>query len=209
MKYKTTYFVLGMNKGILNSMKMIRECIIKDELVAEAEKLEVSVKADVNEFIESITVDKLTTIKGEFNKDFFGVKTPKYITSKRKLTKREREKLLKLYQVNDILLWKDRVRILPSLGFLDMSSLCLNERVKKLQELRKRLNEIEKVTNRYTREDEVRLNSHLIEVAAEGWRLHSMNPIIKGLHDMELDYHAGYGFGHDIQEGFVMVWEKD
>tara|TARA_R110001592_G_scaffold285403_1_gene553790 strand:+ start:107 stop:241 length:135 start_codon:yes stop_codon:yes gene_type:complete len=44
----------------------------------------------------------------------------------------------------------------------------------------------------------------LNENAKDGWKLFSMNPIIKGYKEKGHDF----GLGHDVTEGFVMVWEK-
>lgn len=57
---------------------------------------------------------------------------------------------------------------------------------------------------RFTSEHEEELNQHLNENAKDGWKLLSMNPIIKGYGNKE--YHGS--FGHDVTEGFVLVWEK-
>jgi hypothetical protein len=57
---------------------------------------------------------------------------------------------------------------------------------------------------RFTEKHEKELNIHLNENAKDGWKLFSMNPIIKGYKEKGLDY----GLGHDVTEGFVMVWEK-
>lgn len=57
---------------------------------------------------------------------------------------------------------------------------------------------------RFTSEHEEELNQHLNENAKDGWKLVSMNPIIKGYVNKE--YHGS--FGHDVIEGFVLVWEK-
>lgn len=63
----------------------------------------------------------------------------------------------------------------------------------------------QKVKNRrFTSEHEEELNQHLNENAKDGWKLVSMNPIIKGYGNKE--YHGS--FGHDVTEGFVLVWEK-
>lgn len=57
---------------------------------------------------------------------------------------------------------------------------------------------------RFTSKHEEELNQHLNENAKDGWKLLSMNPIIKGYGNKE--YHGS--FGHDVTEGFVLVWEK-
>ena len=57
---------------------------------------------------------------------------------------------------------------------------------------------------RFTSEHEEELNLHLNENAKDGWKLLSMNPIIKGYGNGE---YSG-SFGHDVTEGFVLVWEK-
>jgi len=58
-----------------------------------------------------------------------------------------------------------------------------------------------KYPTRYTQEHEEELNIHLNSIAQDGWKLHSMQPINKG-------YISSEG-GHDILEGFVIVWEKE
>jgi hypothetical protein len=65
---------------------------------------------------------------------------------------------------------------------------------------------------RFTNNHEQELNKHLNEIAEDGWKLFSMNPIIKGLKDYNYssaNYGSyGYGYGHSVLEGFVLVWEK-
>jgi len=55
---------------------------------------------------------------------------------------------------------------------------------------------------RYTQEHEEELNIHLNSIAQDGWKLHSMQPINKG-------YISSSDGGHDILEGFVIIWEKE
>lgn len=65
---------------------------------------------------------------------------------------------------------------------------------------------------RFTTDHEQELNNHLNEIAEDGWKLFSMNPIIKGYNDYNFSSRVessyGYGFGHSVLEGFVLVWEK-
>lgn len=61
---------------------------------------------------------------------------------------------------------------------------------------------------RFTEQDNTLLNEHISTIASEGWKLTSMQPILKGLYDYcGTDGHA-YGYGHNVTEGFVIVWEK-
>lgn len=62
---------------------------------------------------------------------------------------------------------------------------------------------------RYTIEDNNKFNLHLNEIASEGWKLHTINPITKGLFQAQAWEKGGYGFGNNVQEGFVLVWEKE
>lgn len=57
---------------------------------------------------------------------------------------------------------------------------------------------------RFSSEHEEELNLHLNENAKDDWKLISMNPIIKGFGNKE----NNGSFGHDVTEGFVLVWEK-
>lgn len=57
---------------------------------------------------------------------------------------------------------------------------------------------------RFTPDHEEELNQHLNENAKDGWKLISMNPIIKGYGNTG----HNISFGHDVTEGFVLVWEK-
>lgn len=65
---------------------------------------------------------------------------------------------------------------------------------------------------RFTKDHEQALNNHLNENASDGWKLLSMTPISKGLNYTKYGAYGdgcyGYGYGHDVLEGFVMVWEK-
>jgi hypothetical protein len=79
------------------------------------------------------------------------------------------------------------------------------QRYKKQKERLERIKEMK----RYTSEDEQNFNNHLNENAVDGWRLHSVNPISKGLYDWSIGERAGAGYGHDIMEGFVLIWEKE
>ncbi len=78
-------------------------------------------------------------------------------------------------------------------------------------EIIKEYNEINNVSleQRYSKNDEDRLNEHLSKEASEGWRLHSMNEINRAVSDYGGLRDGGYGYGYTIQEGFVMVWEKE
>jgi len=68
---------------------------------------------------------------------------------------------------------------------------------------------INKKEYRFTLEDEIELNKHMEHVASEGWRLHSMKEINRAVSNVGGFYNGGYGYGYTIQEGFVMVWEKE
>jgi len=57
---------------------------------------------------------------------------------------------------------------------------------------------------RFTPGHEEELNQHLNENAKGGWKLVSINPIIKGYGNRAING----SFGHDVTEGFVLVWEK-
>lgn len=59
--------------------------------------------------------------------------------------------------------------------------------------------------SRFSIEDHQNLNNHLTEIAADGWKLHSMQPITKTItynQNPHIDCHS-------IQEGFVILWEKN
>ncbi len=65
---------------------------------------------------------------------------------------------------------------------------------------------------RFNKDHEQELNTHLNEIAEDGWKLLSMSPVIKGYKDYHYstttESSFGYGFGHDVLEGFVLVWER-
>lgn len=127
---------------------------------------------------------------------------------RRQLTANEKKEILRHFQFKDINEWQKEVelpKIREKLSFTDVLSL---KEVKKLKELMIRLDNI-KDTHRFTNKDEANLNLHLSTSAKEGWRLHSMQPVSKGIYDWKLCDHSGAGYGHDIQEGFLLIWEKE
>lgn len=62
---------------------------------------------------------------------------------------------------------------------------------------------------RFTNKHEVELTNHLNDTASDGWELHSMNPIIKGLFNYNDYEKKSYGYAHEVIEGFVLVWKKE
>lgn len=78
-------------------------------------------------------------------------------------------------------------------------------KIKKLIKLKTELNDSN--NRRFTEEHKQELNIHLKENAKNGWKLFSMTPIIKGYKEREEGLDA-FGLGHDVIEGFVLVWEK-
>jgi len=78
--------------------------------------------------------------------------------------------------------------------------------LKRLIKLKRMLQNIE--NKRFTEQDQLLLNKHLSKIASEGWKLISMQPILKGLYDYSVRERRSYGYGHNVTEGFVMVWEK-
>ncbi|MCB9360148.1 MAG: hypothetical protein H6588_02505 [Flavobacteriales bacterium] len=106
--------------------------------------------------------------------------------------------------------------ILNSFKIEDMTLLNLDEiqqelkqytpkKIKKLIELKTELHNLN--NRRFTEEHKQELNIHLKEIAKDGWKLFSMTPIIKGYKEKEEGMDA-FGLGHDVLEGFVLVWEK-
>jgi len=81
------------------------------------------------------------------------------------------------------------------------------ERLLSLREFERNINK-----NRFEESHRKELEKHLNENSSDGYKLFSMTPIYKGLN--QTDYWAGfdagygYGYGHDVLEGFVMIWEK-
>lgn len=74
--------------------------------------------------------------------------------------------------------------------------------IRKLTDL---ITKLQNLTNRrFTEKHEEELSVHLNKNAKDGWKLFSMNPIIKGYKEKNRDF----GLGHDVTEGFVLVWEK-
>jgi len=61
---------------------------------------------------------------------------------------------------------------------------------------------------RFSDYDNAFLDKHLAENAKDGWKLISMNPILKGLFNYGNMGDGGFGYAHDVTEGFIIVWEK-
>lgn len=72
--------------------------------------------------------------------------------------------------------------------------------------LRRILRDID--NQRYTTIDNQLLTEHLNKNAVGGWKLNSMQPITKGLYDYGFSSDAGYGYGQNVIEGYVIIWEK-
>jgi hypothetical protein len=76
-------------------------------------------------------------------------------------------------------------------------------RLSELSQLKGMIQDADK--SRFSVEDHQNLNNHLAEIAADGWKLHSMQPITRTItykNNPEID-------SHSIQEGFVILWEKN
>lgn len=188
MKYKTTYFPLSVNKNITNSDSKVRDMIHREEIISEIKELE----KQLEEAIQKQLVYWYTT------------KTDK----RRQLTANEKKEVLRHFQFKDINEWQAEVELSKIRERLSFKEVLRSTEVKKLKELMRRLDNI-KDPLRFTKKDEADLNLHLSASANEGWRLHSMKSVSKGLWDWRLGDHSGAGYGHDIQEGFLLIWEKE
>lgn len=76
-------------------------------------------------------------------------------------------------------------------------------RLSELSQLKGMIQDAE--NSRFSIEDHQNLNNHLTEIAADGWKLHSMQPITRTITNNQ-NPHIDC---HSIQEGFVILWEKN
>lgn len=182
MLYKTTYFKLSIN----DSISLLKPS--ENPLIQEIEKL----SEDFENGLSKIEHEALDKYRG------------------------------KIFQgSSDLYLefWKDLNQIWGELK-TKYSIHFLMEEVKLSKEpLLSRKIHFEKLKERrFTENDNYHLEQHLNTIASEGWSLFSMTPISKGLcHSSAgkisvggFPSEGGYGigYGHDLMEGFVLVWQK-
>lgn len=225
MQYKTTYFVLSLNNDIsrsksdfLHSQSMIEECRIQEDIIKENDHLENEVKKELIVFFDKLQVKRKITTKTEvipiekqMNKNSNGpIHKPKFKDIIDTLKEDEKKEILEQLQPHDIMNWNLDEIVFQSWK-IDLHSVMASDSVKRLKSLKERLININqfKNSNRFTSDDELKLNKHLKEISSEGWVLNSMHAVNKTLFEKIHSYTDEIVYGGIILEGFLIVWQKD
>lgn len=225
MQYKTTYFVLSLNNDIsrsksdfLHSQSMIEECRIQEGIIKESNHLENEVKKELIDFFDKllvkrkiITETKVIPVEKQINKNSKGpIQKHKFKDIIDTLKEDEKKEILEQLQPHDIMNWNlDKIRFQS--WKIDLHSVMASDSIKRLKSLKERLININqfKNSNRFTSDDELKLNKHLKEISSEGWILNSMQAVNKTLFEKIHSYTDEIVYGGIILEGFLIVWQKD
>jgi len=208
MEYKSTYFQLSLDNNISLHKNLYNDWINRDKILHEIKLLELLVEEDLKQIVESKKISQHLPVKDEYEKDFFGKKSQKLKSIERLLNKDEKEGLLNQYKLQDIMNWKSDARLHSTIQGINMHSLLLNKNVKELKSQLERLKQIEFVSSGFTKIDEDNLDQHLKLMGSEGWKLHSMNPITRSLHDRNESLSDQSDFNINVTEGYILIWER-
>ncbi len=50
---------------------------------------------------------------------------------------------------------------------------------------------------------------HLALMGNDGWELVNVQPLLRGIHESDLNHNGGYGFGYSLTAGFYLFWKKE
>ena len=50
---------------------------------------------------------------------------------------------------------------------------------------------------------------HLALMGNDGWELINVQPLLRGVHESDLNNNGGYGFGYSLTAGYFIFWKKD
>jgi hypothetical protein len=208
MEYKSTYFRLSLDNNLSLHKDLYNDWINRDKTLQEIKQLELLVEEDLKQIVESMKISERLPIKGQYEKDIFGKKNQKFKSNERLLNEEEKEELLNQYNLQDIMNWNSDARLHSTTRAINMLNFLLSKNVKKLKSQLEKLKETEFVNSRFTKIDEENLDQHLKSMGAEGWKLHSMNPIIRSLHDRNKSITEQSDFNINVTEGYILIWER-
>jgi hypothetical protein len=136
--------------------------------------------------------------------DFFSSKEASEITGILKGSTKENIDI-QTYTLNQLI----ELKKIVNEEFCAESWSILKQNLSKIIEMKGQIDKFEERYRRFTKSHEEELNTHLNQIAQEGWRLVSVKSIEKGIFGLGGIGDGGYGYGSNIVEGFVCFWEKN